>query len=558
MDYLKIENLSFQYAGSNRIVLKEVTLSIDQGEFILICGASGSGKSTLLKMLKPQLTPAGSQTGKIYLKNELITDLPDFFSTSKIGYVMQNPENQIVTDRVWHELAFGLENIGISASEIKSRIAEMANFLGIQELLEYKTSELSGGQKQLINLASVLIMRPDILILDEPTTQLDPIASRTFLDILVRLNKEMGLTILLAEHGLESVFSHSDKVVLLNEGQIIFADNPRNISNKIKKNETDHSRFVVSLPSATQIYLASGLSEQCPITVVQGKQFLARHVPSKGVTKEEKHSFVDQQSKNKSIQLKNAWFRYEKNSRDILAGVDFDVYEGEIFSLVGGNGTGKTTLLKVIAGIYDCYRGKISVLNQPIKKMRQMIGYLPQEPQMLFIKDSVFEDYKYYLHNQKINEQEQLKRIKNVADRLDLNEILGQHPLDLSNGECQRAALGKLLLVDAKILLLDEPTKGIDSYGKKQLILLLKGLAKQGKTILVVTHDLDFAAELSDRCGLFFQNNLLTTATPKEFFSQHTFYTTAASRISRDFFDDLVTTEQVIDAYKVAKEVSDE
>lgn len=558
MDYLKIENLSFQYAGSNRIVLKEVTLSIDQGEFILICGASGSGKSTLLKMLKPQLTPAGSQTGKIYLKNELITDLPDFFSTSKIGYVMQNPENQIVTDRVWHELAFGLENIGISASEIKSRIAEMANFLGIQELLEYKTSELSGGQKQLINLASVLIMRPDILILDEPTTQLDPIASQTFLDILVRLNKEMGLTILLAEHGLEAVFSQSDKVVLLNEGQLIFADNPRNISNKIKKNGTDHSHFVVSLPSATQIYLASGLTEQCPITVVQGKQFLAKHVPSKRVTKEEKNFFVDQQSKNKSIQLKNAWFRYEKNSRDILAGVDFDVYEGEIFSLVGGNGTGKTTLLKVIAGIYGCYRGKISVLNQPIKKMRQMIGYLPQEPQMLFIKDSVFEDYKYYLHNQKINEQEQLKRIKNVADRLDLNEILGQHPLDLSNGECQRAALGKLLLVDAKILLLDEPTKGIDSYGKKQLILLLKGLAKQGKTILVVTHDLDFAAELSDRCGLFFQNNLLTTATPKEFFSQHTFYTTAASRISRDFFDDLVTTEQVIDAYKVAKEVSDE
>lgn len=557
MDYLEIKNLTFRYAGSDKFVLQELSLSINQGDFILICGASGSGKSTLLKMLKPQLTPAGERTGTIYLNNENITDIPELFTASKIGYVMQNPENQLVTDVVWHELAFGLENMGISTSEIKRRIAEMVNFLGIEELLESKTSELSGGQKQLVNLASVLVMKPDSLLLDEPTTQLDPIASQNFLEILVRLNREMGLTILLTEHGLESIFALADKVVLLNEGQIILSDGPRSIPNEIKKSKTDLSRFIVSLPSATQIYLESGLQEKCPVTVVEGKQFLARHFPSNITSQEEEYIPSDQNVATKSIQLKNCWFRYEKNGRDILAGVDFEVYAGEIFSLVGGNGTGKTTLLRVIAGINKCYRGAISIFNQSIKKNQQTIGYLPQEPQTLFIKDSVLEDYKNFLDGKKLKEQEQKERIKTVSDLLELTPILTQHPLDLSGGECQRAALGKLLLADSQIFLLDEPTKGIDNYGKKQLISLLKDLSIQGKTIVVVTHDLDFAAELSDRCGLFFQNNLLTTAAPKAFFSHHTFYTTAASRISRDIFHSLVTTQQVKEACKAIKGVAD-
>ncbi|WP_430603721.1 energy-coupling factor transport system ATP-binding protein [Enterococcus sp. DIV0724b] len=558
MDYLEIKNLSFQYAGSDQPILRELTLSIDRGAFILVCGASGSGKSTLLKLLKPQLTPAGKQTGNIYLNNNKMTDLPELFTTSKIGYVMQNPENQIVTDGVWQELAFGLENIGISASEIKSRIAEMASFLGIQALLESKTSELSGGQKQLLNLASVLVMKPDILLLDEPTTQLDPIASQNFVDILVRLNREMGLTILLAEHGLESVFSQVDKVVLLDKGQLIFADEPRRISNEIKSNKPELSRFIVSLPSAAQIYLESGIQDKCPVNVIEGKRFLARHFPAIVSSQEEPPELVAQNLASKSIQLKNCWFRYEKSGRDILAGVDFEVYEGEIFSLVGGNGTGKTTLLKVIAGIYKCYRGKITIFNQPIKKNQKAVAYLPQDPQTLFIKDSVEEDYKNYLDNIKMDEQEQVKKINTVANLFELNTILSQHPLDLSGGECQRAALGKLLLTDSKILLLDEPTKGIDNYGKKQLIKVLKELARQGKTILAVTHDLDFAAELSDRCGLFFQNNVLTTAAPKVFFSGHTFYTTAASRVSRETFRTLVTTQQVIDACRAVEGVTDD
>ncbi|EOI01902.1 hypothetical protein UAY_01310 [Enterococcus moraviensis ATCC BAA-383] len=547
MGYLEIKNLTFQYAGGHKPVLDDISLSIEKGAFLLICGASGSGKSTLLKMLKPQITPAGTQSGEVIFANEKMAALPEFFSTSKIGYVMQNPENQIVTDNVWHELAFGLENMGVPAFEIKSRIAEMVHFLGIQELMEQNTSDLSGGQKQLLNLAAVLVMQPEVLLLDEPMTQLDPIASQNFVDILVRLNREMGITILLAEHSLEAVFAFADQVVVLEEGGLILADAPVQLSNKIKTQNVDLKRFILSLPSAVRIYHEGGFQGMCPITVVEGKRLLARYFPNQFPA-----SMVEQGTPHKrkslGIQLKNGWFRYEKNGKDILAGVDLAVEEGEIFSLVGGNGTGKTTLLKVIAGIQQCYRGKLRVFDQPAKKNQHVVGYLPQEPQMMFSKESILEDYRAYLAGKGLNVKEQTERIDTITSWLDIKEVLNQHPLDLSGGECQRAALGKLLLTDPKVLLLDEPTKGIDNYGKKQMIERLKKLAEHGKTILVVTHDLDFAAELSDRCGLFFQNNLLTIAEPTLFFSNHTFYTTAASRISRDTFFQLVTTEQVIEA----------
>lgn len=547
MGYLEIKNLTFQYAGGHKPVLDDISLSIEKGAFLLICGASGSGKSTLLKMLKPQITPAGTQSGEMIFANEKIAALLEFFSTSKIGYVMQNPENQIVTDNVWHELAFGLENMGVPSFEIKSRIAEMVHFLGIQELMEQNTSDLSGGQKQLLNLAAVLVMQPEVLLLDEPMTQLDPIASQNFVDILVRLNREMGITILLAEHSLEAVFTFADQVVVLEEGRLILADAPVQLSNKIKAQNVDLKRFILSLPSAVRIYHEGGFQGTCPITVVEGKRLLARYFPNQFPA-----NMVEQGTPHKrkslGIELKNGWFRYEKNGKDILAGVDLAVEEGEIFSLVGGNGTGKTTLLKVIAGIQQCYRGKLQVFDQPAKKNQHVVGYLPQEPQMMFSKDSILADYQAYLASKGLNAQEQSERIETITSWLDIKEILNQHPLDLSGGECQRAALGKLLLTDPKVLLLDEPTKGIDNFGKKQMIERLKKLAEQGKTILVVTHDLDFAAELSDRCGLFFQNNLLTIAEPTLFFSNHTFYTTAASRISRDTFSQLVTTEQVIEA----------
>lgn len=559
MDYLEIKNLSFQYAGSTKAVLSNISLTISKGAFILVCGASGSGKSTFLKMLKPQLTPAGEKEGTIFLGMKQLELIPDEFSTSRIGYVMQNPESQIVTDTVWHELAFGLENMGVTSSQIKSRIAEMVNFLGIQELVEQKTSELSGGQKQLVNLASVLVMKPELLILDEPTTQLDPIASQSFIEILVRLNREMGMTILLAEHALESTFSMADKVILLDNGTLVLAARPKYIFDDLTLSQPALERFILSLPTAAQLYHRVGPSspKACPLTVTEGKRWLSQYFtkPFLEATDIEREAPI--QATPTAVQLKNCWFRYEKNSADILQGVHLEIKQGEIFSLVGGNGTGKTTLLKTIAGILRCYHGKLLIYNEALKKNQHLVGYLPQDPQLVFMKDTVIEDYKYYLDCKKYPEGQQQARINGIAETLDIESIIKHHPFDLSGGECQRAALGKLLLTDPKILLLDEPTKGIDNYGKKQLIVLLKKLSQQGKTILVVTHDLDFAAELSDRCGLFFQNNLLTEAEPRLFFSNHAFYTTAASRISRDLFEGSVTVDQVVAACEKVKEEAD-
>lgn len=547
MDYLTIKDVTFQYPGASSPAISDFSLVVNQGDFVLLCGASGSGKSTLLKMLKPQLTPAGEEKGSIHFKGENLTDLPELVTTSKIGFVTQNPENQIVTENTWHELAFGLENLGLTSAEIKNRIAEMVNFLGIQELIGLKTTTLSGGQKQLLNLASVLVMKPDILLLDEPTTQLDPIAAQYFIDTLVRLNREMGMTIIMAEHRLEGIFASVDLIVLLEEGRLLLNEKPANVAAQIRKRQTELERFVVSLPSAVQLYLSNQIDNQCPMTVLEGKRFLTKHFGKPKQPFLINQTIAEQHTANISIQLKDCWFRYDKQGKDILAGITAAFRKGEICSLVGGNGTGKTTLLKAIAGINKCYFGKITILDKPLKKNRQALAFLPQESQMLFIKDSIQEDYQNYLQNKGMAIQEQQSRIKKVVTFLGIERLLIRHPLDLSGGECQLAALGKLLLIEPEILLLDEPTKGIDNYGKKKLIQLLKTLSSQGKTIIIVTHDLDFAAESSDRCGLFFDNNLLTITDVSTFFSNHMFYTTAASRMSRELISNVVTTAQLLD-----------
>ncbi|MTD41727.1 ATP-binding cassette domain-containing protein [Erwinia sp. CPCC 100877] len=550
MAYLTIKNLTFQYAGASHAALKQLSFSVEKGAFHLICGASGSGKSTLLKLLKPQLTPAGEKRGTITLAGAPLSDFP----AAQIGYVMQNPESQLITTTVWQELAFGLENERVPSTEIKRRIAEMVSFLGIEDLLERQTATLSGGQKQLVNLAAVLVMRPAILLLDEPVTQLDPLVAQSFMDMLVRLNREMGMTILLVEQQLESLFSVADHVLLLAKGQLVYADTPFGLVAEVKEQAPNFREFILSLPSAAQLYLGLDFEEECPLTVTQGQRFLRRHF-IKETTEDSAITTEQLSSKDRiSLQLKNCWFRYEKTDSDILAGVNLTLKAGEIFTLVGGNGSGKTTLLKMIAGILTCYRGKAQVFGAPLKKAQSYIGYLPQASQLVFIKETVAEDYHTYLANQGWDQVKSQQRIDEITRLLDLEKSLMQHPFDLSGGECQRAAIGKLLLTEPEILLLDEPTQGLDNFTKKQLIELLQQFARNGKTILAVTHDLDFAAELSDRCGLFFDNTVLAQAPPKEFFSEHAFYTTTASRISRVVFNGLVTTREVIEHCKEARE----
>lgn len=555
MELLKVENLSFTYprqsgdTSPEKEALHQVSFQIQEGDFVVVCGESGCGKTTLLRMLKRELAPAGQKQGAIFFSGREQSELSDREAACEIGFVLQNPENQTVTDKVWHELAFGLENMGIPTPVIRRRVAEMACFFGIDDWFRKKTSQLSGGQKQLLNLASVMAMQPRLLILDEPTSQLDPIAASDFINTLVKINKELGLTILLTEHRLEDVFPVADQVMVMEKGQLLYMGSPREVGKNLKQAKENH-KMLLGLPSAVRIY--QGLDEievSCPLTVREGRNFIREEYDNRITRIERKQEAIIGEI---AMRMKEVCFRYEKDTPDVLENVELTVYKGEILSLLGGNGAGKTTLLSVISGANIPYKGKIEIFGKRLKKykgkelyVRNLVS-LPQNPQTVFLKMTVREDYEELRNVLEYSKEEMQKAITEVSKRLEISHLLDRHPYDLSGGEQQKAAIGKVLLLQPKFLLLDEPTKGIDAWAKKQLGILLGELKQQGITILMVTHDVEFAAEVSDRCGLFFDHQVVSVDKPEEFFCNNNYYTTAANRISRQQYENAITCEEVI------------
>ena len=548
MEILRIENLSFRYPGTEKRAVDSIDLSVNDGEFIVVCGESGCGKTTLLRLLKRELAPAGEKSGNIFYRGTRQEELDGRIAAAEIGYVLQNPDNQIVTDKVWHELAFGLENIGVPTEVIRRRVGEMASYFGIQEWFRKKTDELSGGQKQLLNLASVMVMQPKILILDEPTSQLDPIAASDFISTLKKLNRELGLTVILVEHRLEEVFPTADRVVLMDGGRVLLYDSPENIGKRLGEMQNSHP-MLLGLPSAVRIFNALRIDDVCPLTVREGRDFLERHFTADdGVTVAGGYNHSDETA----IELKKVWFRYERDLPDVLRGTSLTVYGGEFYCILGGNGTGKTTTLNVISGLNKAYRGKVIINGKPIKEYRgnslyrNNLALLPQNPQTVFIKETVREDYSEILETLGISKDERTEMIEAVTARVGISHLLEKHPYDLSGGEQQKCALAKMLLLKPKILLLDEPTKGLDAYSKHTLKNILADLKRDGMTILAVTHDVEFAAENADRCALFFDGEILSADVPEKFFSENNFYTTAANRIARQLCRNAVTCEQVV------------
>lgn len=559
MALLEVKNLSFTYprqpkdTTEPKPALSGVSLDIRRGEFMVLCGASGCGKSTLLRLLKRELAPEGEKSGEIIFCGKEQSTLSEREAACEIGYVLQNPENQIVTDKVWHELAFGLENMGVPTPVIRRRVAEMACFFGIDDWFRKKTTELSGGQKQLLNLASILSMQPKLLILDEPTSQLDPIAASDFIHTLSKINKELGLTILLTEHRLEEVFPLADRVAVMDQGKLLFVESPRQAGHELKKFDPNH-RMLLGLPSAVRIY--QGLDAEdvtCPLTVRDGRNFIEENYNNTITRLEREPEKKEEKDRPIAMRMKDICFRYEKEEPDVLDHVALTLYEGEVVSLLGGNGAGKTTLLSVISGTNRPYYGKIEVFGKRLQKYRgkelyiRKLASLPQNPQTVFLKMTVREDYEELAKVLGCKKSELEDKIQAVAQQLEITHLLDRHPYDLSGGEQQRAAIGKVLLLEPRLLLLDEPTKGIDAWSKRQLGNLLKDLRRQGITVLMVTHDVEFAAEVSDRCGLFFDHEITSVDTPEEFFCNNNYYTTAANRISRQQYENAITCEEVIE-----------
>ena len=533
VEKIKIKNLIFSYPNSEKTALNDINLTVNQGEFVTICGKSGCGKSTLLRHLKPILTPHGKTSGEIYFDGKSIYDLSDREQAENIGFVMQNPDNQTVPEKVWHELVFGLESLGINSAEIRSKAAEMASFFGIQNWFYENVANLSGGQKQILNLASVMVMNPTLLLLDEPSSQLDPISAHDFFTMLERINTELGVTIILSEHNLSEVFPLSDKVVVMEDGKITAENTPYKIGEELKQNS-----MFAALPTPTKIYYSLGNnSGNCPITIRDGHKWLEKQQIN------EHFEFKSEKNRINTepiLELKDVWFRYEKNSDDILKGLSFKVHENEFYAIVGGNGVGKSTALSVISKINKPYRGKVFI-NDDTK-----VAVMPQNPQSLFLKKSVLEELYDAVFD--VEKEKRKNEIEYVIKLCELDNLLENHPYDLSGGEQQRVALAKMLLRKPDLLVLDEPTKGLDACFKRKLATILKSLQKNGMTVLMVTHDIEFCAEYADICAMFFDGKIVSEAPPRKFFAENNFYTTSAKRMADGIIENAVLDKDIIRA----------
>ena len=546
MAHFQIQNLTFSYAAAkNKRSLDDVSLTIKKGEYIVLCGKSGSGKTTLLKHLKSVLTPNGKRTGSILFNGIPMEQVSQRDQSSKIGYVMQNPDDQIVTDKVWHELAFGLESLGCDQKTMRARVAEMACYFGIQDWFHWDVANLSGGQKQLLNLASIMAMQPEVLILDEPTSQLDPIAASDFLNTVRKINIELGTTVIITEHRLEDIFPYADRAIVMDCGKVIADDTPRNIGKLLWEQRND---MFAAMPTPVRVFYGANGEGDCPLTVREGRNWLSQSFPESAKVNALPAQQLLNEIENPALVLKELWFRYEKNSPDILRGVSAEVPAGSLYAIVGGNGAGKSTTLKAICGICKPYRGKVKIFGKSIEKYKSVelfqncLAMLPQDPKSLFVAKTVREELEEMTKDR--------AKISEIAAVCEIEALLGSHPYDLSGGEQQRAALAKVLLTNPRLLLLDEPTKGIDSFFKEKLAKILCKLKEQGITIVMVSHDVEFCAKYADAVSMFFDGQVLTTDTPRRFFGNNSFYTTAANRMSRHVFSMAVTAEDVVNLYR--------
>ena len=586
-----IDKFSFAYPDGNDEsgrtylpdALRDTELHVRQGEFVVILGRSGCGKTTLLRQLKPSVTPVGKKKGQIIFDGKDICSLDDMMAASQIGFVWQDVNAQLVTDKVWHELAFGLESLGYDNGYVRRRVAEMGSFFGLGDIFHRKVMELSGGQKQLVNLASVMAMSPKVLVLDEPTSQLDPIAANDFINSLVRINRELGTTIIMTEHRLEDVLPVCNRSVVMENGRIIYDGDVRGFAESVRTKRIDRGLYL-SMPASVQIYmgLEKDSGKQLPLTVPDAREWLVDYdrkfrenggapvVPEiqnrgadEGVNGSENqadNAAVDKGDKKRGAlngqkdagcreehpvvcSLDEVSFRYERNTGDVLRQVSLDIYANEILMINGSNGCGKSTMLSLIANLYSPYSGKLRIA----KNLRT--GMLPQNPELLFTRRSVRDELI------DANDRQQLAEIVRFCR---LEELLDRHPYDLSGGEKQRLGLAKVLIADPDILLMDEPTKGLDNGFKMQLADMLRKLQKRGKTIVVVSHDIEFCAVAGDRVALLFDGEVAMVGDVRSYMSDNNFFTTAASRISRNILDGAVTVREVLAAYGTDLDVTGE
>ncbi|MBR4342701.1 MAG: energy-coupling factor ABC transporter ATP-binding protein [Lachnospiraceae bacterium] len=551
MEIIDVRNLTFKYSNGTEPVINKISFTVSEGDFVVLCGETGSGKSTLLRLLKKELNPNGERTGEIYLDGKrILTDEDDKkeIDPVRIGFVMQNPKEQTVTDKVWHELAFGLENMGLNREVMAAKVAETAGYFGIEDWYEKNVNELSGGQLQLLNLASVMVMNPDILILDEPSAQLDPVSASEFFATVQKLNMDFALTVIIAEHRLEELVPMCNRLMVMEHGEIKAYGKPKEVIGNIEKND----EVFDSLPAAYRLYSELGEKSNpdiLPLTVREGRMLVKQYTGFSEKT--EVNSFQAKLPEKKAkrepaLELDNVFFRFKRETPDVLKNLSLKVYSGEIFCILGGNGSGKTTALNVSAGLLKPYSGSVKIFGKKIKEYKngslynKCLSMLPQDVQTVFLYNTVKEEIENMKGSGKLE-----------GFPYDIGKLADKHPYDLSGGEQQIAALAKAYVTEPKILLLDEPTKGLDAYRKREFSEMLKKLKEQGITCIVVTHDVELAAIIADRCAMFFRGEAVSVGEPHDFFSGNNYYTTLAVRLSRGICVPEITVKEL--AEKIRK-----
>lgn len=549
MALLETKNLTFTYPDEAKPVLRDISLTVDKGEFLVIAGPSGSGKSTLLRLLKQEISPFGRREGEIYYEGTPLHQLDKKKAAREIGMIFQDPENQIVMDHVLNELIFGMENLGMDTVQMHKKVAELAHFFGIHPFLKRAVHELSGGQKQLVNLASILLMEPAILLLDEPTAQLDPIAAKNFLHIINRVNKEFGITIIMVEHHLDDVLPLCDRMIVLDAGKITIEGKPRQVIQTIW--ERKHGQFRHYLPKVAQLFFhfqPHSKANSVPLTVREGRQWVQQIL----VERQEKQ-IKEQKSSRPLLELKNIVFQYEKDRERVIDHAHLSVQEGEFLAVVGANGTGKSTLLKIMAGLEKPQKGKVLYQGRKLTRPQpDTIHYMPQNPKLLFTRDTIREELADLVRHQ--NRADARERLQDLLQFFDMSAFLDRHPFDMSGGELQKLAFMIVLLSEAKLLLLDEPTKGLDPESKQQTGKLLQELQKNGVSIVMATHDIEFAASFSSRCAMLFQGTVTATDETSTFFKGNTFYTTTINRMTRNSsVPEVVTLEEAKRVWNVVQ-----
>ena len=598
---IQIRDLTFAYAAGDEPVLSDINIDIGSGEFVIIMGSSGSGKTTLLKMLKRNMIPAGRYSGRVYIYGKEADKLTDRENAAGIGYVSQDPDNQIVTDKVWHELAFGLENLGMDNVTIRKKVAEMSEYFGITGWYDREVSKLSGGQKQILNLASVMVMQPGILLLDEPTANLDPLAAIRFLDVVKRINQELGVTVVMVEHNLEHIYADADRIIAIDKGRVAANSSPKKAAADII---TAGSFLIEGLPVASRLYSGYNkkngnsvvsynnvnidsnnkdnhiLSDEIPLTVKEGRRWYVNYkkVYGKDITKDKdkinnfagksiindkvikkdvleednitgnknkkrigfiKKNNLENKSSRKNTdnientvcQLKNVSYSYNKKLPYIIDSVDVSFKEGRITAILGGNGAGKSTMLKLIVGIIKPVCGKI------ISNKR--IIMLPQDPKAVFTEVSVEEELAEVLmdkgngiyNNMPMEDKREI--VEQIIEEFGLNDIRKNNPYDISGGQQEKLAIAKVLLLKPEVLLLDEPTNGLDPYFKKTLGKLLKKINAGGVTIIIVSHDLEFVDSFCDDVIMLFDRKVAAQDSTHKFLRDNMFYTTNYYRIMK-------------------------